>query len=78
MLKHVHTIVIDNGCSKMSAKSNHNKKCKGLFVLDWVVVDTNLLNVCKSNKMLSSTLLHEQSTFFTVSTLKNMHNFIIV
>lgn len=52
----------------MTAKSKHKEKCKGLFVLDWVVVDTNVLNVCESNKMLSSTLLHEQSTFFTVST----------
>lgn len=54
----------------MSAKSKHSEKCKGLFVLDWLIVDTSVLNVCDSNKMLSSTFLHEQSTFFTVSTIK--------
>lgn len=55
----------------MTAKSKHCEKCKGLFVLDWLVVNTSsVLNVCDSNKMLSSTLLHEQSTFFTVSTLQ--------
>lgn len=51
----------------MTAKSKHGEKCKGLFVLDWLVVDTSVLNDCDSNKMLSSTFLHEQSTFFTVS-----------
>lgn len=51
----------------MAAKSKHNEKCKGLLVLDWIVVNENVLNVSESNKMLSSTLLHEQSTFFTVS-----------
>lgn len=56
----------------MTAKRKHSEKCKGLFVLDWLIEDTSVLNVCDSNKMLSSTFLHEQSTFFTltVSTIK--------
>lgn len=56
----------------MTAKSKHSEKCKGLFVLDWLVVNTSVLNDCDSNKMLSSTFLHEQSTswVYTVSTIK--------